>query len=210
MQLKELLKNFNLKINDITGYFYQYVNLPKNNILPRNLIITFINFSSYKNILGVLNIDDDMYLLITSKGNKYAALKIIDINNISSSIFYEVRIYADNKKYISSHTQEKISEHGIDDIEKVTNGLYGNIRDVKLELRKNTNYYQNYLLVYIPIDYAETNINYKYESNKDKFRAKYKIPLNLHKKSDNDKTIDFYVPTIHSISKDDKKDIIIC
>ncbi|WP_156821986.1 hypothetical protein [Brachyspira innocens] len=184
--------------------------MPKNNILPRNLIITFINFSSYKNILGVLNIDDDMYLLITSKGNKYAALKIIDINNISSSIFYEVRIYADNKKYISSHTQEKISEHGINDIEKVINGLYGNIRDIKLELRKNTNYYQNYLLVYIPIDYAETNINYKYESNKDKFRAKYKIHLNLHKKNDNDKIIDFYVPTIHSISKDDKKDIIIC
>ena len=84
MQLKELLKNFNLKINDITGYFYQYVNLPKNNILPRNLIITFINFSSYKNILGVLNIDDDM---AKQKGNK--GKSAFEYENIETVIINE-------------------------------------------------------------------------------------------------------------------------
>ncbi|WP_295156210.1 hypothetical protein [uncultured Brachyspira sp.] len=154
-----------------------------------------------------------MYLLICNKNNEYAAIKI-NVDNISESIFYNVNIYSNNNKYKLKHTEDKIKDHGIYNIENVVNNLFGNIRDVKLEERsKNKNkFFQNYLLVYLPIDYIENNICYTYESNKLKFRAKYKVPLNLSYNGVDDKNhlIEFYIPTIHPISKDDKKDFIIC
>lgn len=209
--LEDKLKKFNLNVNDINIYFNKYNDYLDTKFF--NILLSFLNFSCKKNILGVLKIKNDMYLLICNKNNEYAAIKI-NVYNISESIFYNVNIYSNNNKYKLKHTEDKVKDHGIYNIENVVNNLFGNIRDVKLEERsKNKNkFFQNYLLVYLPIDYIENNICYTYESNKLKFRAKYKVPLNLSYNGVDDKNhlIEFYIPTIHPISKDDKKDFIIC
>lgn len=210
--IEKELKKFNLNINDIKLYFNNFYNYLNSDFF--DISISFLNFNSKKNILGVLKIKNDMYLLICNVVNKeYAAIKIND-DNISGSILYSVTICADNNEY-TKHPKSKIMDHGICNIENVVNNLFGNIRDVKLEekIKDNKNFLQNYLLVYLPIDYIENNINYIMESNKYRFRAKYKVPLKLLNDNDVDHTnhlIKFYVPTIHPISKDDKNDFIIC
>lgn len=210
--IEKELKKFNLNINDIKLYFNNFRSYLDSEFF--DILVSFLNFSFKKNILGVLKIENDMYLLICNVINKeYAAIKIND-DNISRSILYSVTICANNDEYIK-HPESKIMDHGICDIENIVNNLFGNIRDVKLEerIKDDKICLQNYLLVYLPIDYIENDINYIMESNKYRFKAKYKVPLRLLDDNNVDHTnhlIKFYVPTIHPISKDSKNDLIIC
>lgn len=206
----EKLRTFNISVNDILTYLKKYENLinifSEINLYNFNgLIESYLNFSEIKSIFGALNIEDEMYVLIyNNKEHKYGAVKIQDDN----LLFYDVIIYSDNKKYQSSHDAKKIKEHGFSNIEDISNNLPNNIRDVKFE-KQGDEEIQNYFLAYIPIEFVEYNLKIKPENEK-KFRCKYKVPLRLEKEDNKNMSLVFYIPTAHPLSKDDKKDFIIC
>lgn len=219
--LSEKLKPFNISMNDIITYFQYYQKLTKkykdenltyisSKINLNGLIVSFLlNFNKEKYIknkyiFGVLNIEDEMYVLIYNNNEcQYGAVKIQDNDN---HLFYDVIINCDNEKYKDLHTDDKIEEHGFSDIKNIYDSLPNNIRDVKFETRDNGEI-QNYLLAYIPVEAVENDIVIK-DTNKNKFRCKYKVPLKLE--NNNGNVLEFYMPTAHPISKDDKNDFIIC
>lgn len=219
--LSEKLKPFNISMNDIITYFQYYQKLTKkykdenltyisSKINLNSLIVSFLlNFNKEKYIknkyiFGVLNIEDEMYVLIYNNNEcQYGAVKIQDNDK---ALFYEVIINYDNEKYQASHTDDKIEEHGFLDIKNIYDSLPNNIRDVKFETRED-GIIQNYLLAYIPVEAVENDIGIK-DTNKNKFRCKYKVPLRLE--NNNGNVLEFYMPTAHPISKDDKNDFIIC
>ena len=219
--LSEKLKPFNISMNDIITYFQYYQKLTKkykdenltyisSKINLNSLIVSFLlNFNKEKYIknkyiFGVLNIKEEMYVLIYNNNEcRYGAVKIQDNDN---HLFYDVIINYDNEKYKDSHTNDKIKEHGFSDIKNIYDSLPNNIRDVKFETRED-GIIQNYLLAYIPVEAVENDIGIK-DTNKNKFRCKYKVPLRLE--NNNGNVLEFYMPTAHPISKDDKNDFIIC
>ena len=81
------------------------------------------------------------------------------------------------------------------------------IRNIKYKEIKDGGKIQNYILAYIPVEAVEDNLVLK-DTNKNKFRCKYKVPLRLE--NNNGNVLKFYIPTAHPISKDDKNDFIIC
>lgn len=146
-----------------------------------------------------------MYVLIYNSNKcEYGAIKIEDNDN---HLFYDVIINYDNERYQALHEEEKIEEHGFSDIKNIYDSLPNNIRDIKFEEREDGTI-QNYLLAYIFIGNVEDNLKVKYENNKDKFHCKYKVPLILKNNSGN--FLEFYIPTAHPLSKDNKNDFIIC
>lgn len=204
----EKLKPFDITANDIMTYLKKYADLSETNVDLENnlynLIASYLNFNKKKSIFGVLNIQDEMYILIYNNNEyKYGAVKIQD-NDIY--LFYDVIINYDNKKYQSYHEFDKIEEHGFLDIENIYKSLSNSIRDIKFEEIKD-GIIQNYFLAYVPIEAVEDNLKIK-DTNKNKFRCKYKVPLRL--KNNSNYTLEFYIPTAHPLSKDNKKDFIIC
>lgn len=178
--LSEKLKPFNITPNDITTYLRRYfvlteISLEANLGDLKNLITTYLNFNKRKFIFGVLNIKGEMYVLIYNNNEcQYGAVKIQDNDN---HLFYDVIINCDNDKYKDLHADDKIEEHGFSDIKNIYDSLPNNIRDVKFETRDN-GAIQNYLLAYIPVEAVENDIVIK-DTNKNKFRCKYKVPLRL-------------------------------
>lgn len=207
--LSKELKSFNIAPNDITTYFKKYIDLTEISLEVdlydlNNLIVTYLNINKRKSIFGVLNIENEMYVLIYNSNKcEYGAIKIEDNDN---HLFYDVIINYDNERYQALHEEEKIEEHGFSDIKNIYDSLPNNIRDIKFEAR-NDGEIQNYILAYIPVEVVEDNLALK-DTNKNKFRCKYKVPLRLG--NNNGNVLAFHIPTAHPLSKDNKNDFIIC
>lgn len=201
------LKSFNIWPNDITTYFKKYIDLTEISLEVdlgdlNNLIVTYLNINKRKSIFGVLNIENEMYVLIYNNSEcEYGAIKIQD----DTYLFYDVIINYDNEKYKASHTG-KLEDHGFSDIKNIYDSLPNNIRDIKFEEREDGTI-QNYILAYIPVEAVEDNLTLK-DTNKNKFRCKYKVPLRLE--NNNGNVLAFHIPTAHPLSKDNKNDFIIC
>lgn len=75
------LKSFNIAPNDITTYFKKYIDLTKISLEVdlydlNNLVATYLNINKRKPIFGVLNIENEMYVLIYNSNKcEYGAIK---------------------------------------------------------------------------------------------------------------------------------------
>lgn len=75
------LKSFNIAPNDITTYFKKYIDLTEISLEVdlgdlNNLIAAYLNFTNRKPIFGVLNIENEMYVLIYNSNKcEYGAIK---------------------------------------------------------------------------------------------------------------------------------------